>query len=675
MNLRKSKTAKLFAGALGLGMALSFALPAGAQTTAELTAQINSLLAMIAQLQAQIAGQGGQVPLGSVPQGSAVLFNTDLTIGSTGSDVTALQQWLVARGYLQMPAGVAYGYFGPITQSAVARYQAEAGISPAAGYFGPITRARLNAMATQPGTVPGTTPGTTPGTGITTPGVEGTLTVSSSNSGLISTLYEGDSMAPILGVKVEAKNSDIAVQRIKLELGTNTEIYNKVYSRLYVTDGSNTLASVDLNSSTVVKEGSSYYITITGFNLVVPRNGSRTIVIKADARNTFDSTDITNINASSARGRVQLAANGIRGIDGAGIDQYAGGSSDGAVASRTVTLSKGLSENATLKLSLNNSSPKKQDVVAASGATENELDKLSVLVFDVKAEKDDVTITDLQIGIAKTGTGNATASSTVYLYDGSTEIDSASVSGGNTAIFSDVDLTVSKDTTKTLTVKVDIRNANGTAANFVASASSTGITAENSKGDSATVSGSATGNSIGIRDVGAEVTLVSKNITTAGAPQGGSANTLSTSTLTATFNVKIKAVGGDIVLGDVGSTSANRVFTATGATNSFGLYANGVMSSVSGSGAVATSTSFTIPSVCTPISGTNSCTLAEGNEVTIPVTFVTYGRTAAGVAHTSGLYSVGLQSINWSSNNGATISSSTFMAGETDWRTADVSFP
>ncbi len=48
---------KLFAGAVGLSMILSaVAIPASAQTVAELTAQINSLLAMINQLQAQIAG-------------------------------------------------------------------------------------------------------------------------------------------------------------------------------------------------------------------------------------------------------------------------------------------------------------------------------------------------------------------------------------------------------------------------------------------------------------------------------------------------------------------------------------------------------------------------------------------------------------------------------------------
>ena len=148
---------KMFATAVAFTMVLSLvAVPASAQTTAELTAQINSLLAMIAQLQAQIAGSG------SASAGTAVQYNTDLTVGSTGADVTSLQQFLVGKGFLQMPAGVSYGYFGPLTKAAVASYQASVGITPAVGYFGPITRARINAMATAPGTTPGTT-STTPG--------------------------------------------------------------------------------------------------------------------------------------------------------------------------------------------------------------------------------------------------------------------------------------------------------------------------------------------------------------------------------------------------------------------------------------------------------------------------------------------------------------------------------
>jgi hypothetical protein len=471
-------------------------------------------------------------------------------------------------------------------------------------------------------------------------------------------------MVGILAIKIEAKNSDIAVQRVKLDMdetfgASDTKFYNKIFTKLYVTEGGNTLASSDLNSGTVVKDGSDYFITIAGFNLVVPKGGSKIIVIKADVYGSIDSSDFDSETYTLA-----LAANGIRGVDGAGIDQYAGST---AIAN-TPTIAADLTDSATLNVSLNSSSPKKQDVICSSGSNENECDDLTVLVFDAKAEKDDVTITDLQIGIAKTASAaSAIASSTVRIFDGSTELDSTTVTSPDTAIFSDLDVTIPKDTVKTFTVKMNVRNANATNASFVVSASSTGVTDENSRGDSVTTSGTATGYSIGIRKLGPEVTLVSKSVTTSGVPQGGSANTLATSTLTATFNVKIKAVGADVMFGTV--ASGTPAFASS--TTSFKAYRNGSYDSAIGG--QATSTSFTFPSTCTTSGLTNSCTLAEGSEVTVPVTFQIYGRNTAGTAQSSGLYSVGLEGVQWTANGSA--QTTTFMAGETDWRTSDVSFP
>lgn len=74
---------------------------------------------------------------------NAQTFNVNLTIGSRGADVISLQQILVAKGFLQMPSGVPYGYFGPLTRAAVARWQAASGITPPAGFFGPISRAAI----------------------------------------------------------------------------------------------------------------------------------------------------------------------------------------------------------------------------------------------------------------------------------------------------------------------------------------------------------------------------------------------------------------------------------------------------------------------------------------------------------------------------------------------------
>ena len=73
----------------------------------------------------------------------------DLTLGSRGSGVTVLQQFLISQNVGSSASALAAvgatGYFGVLTQAALAAFQAHAGISPSTGYFGAITRAYLHA--------------------------------------------------------------------------------------------------------------------------------------------------------------------------------------------------------------------------------------------------------------------------------------------------------------------------------------------------------------------------------------------------------------------------------------------------------------------------------------------------------------------------------------------------
>ncbi len=76
-----------------------------------------------------------------------VVFTKDLKYGSSGSDVMALQKFLIAKGS-GLAAGKlstygATGYFGVFTKSALIEYQKTIGIR-ATGYFGPQTRAYIN---------------------------------------------------------------------------------------------------------------------------------------------------------------------------------------------------------------------------------------------------------------------------------------------------------------------------------------------------------------------------------------------------------------------------------------------------------------------------------------------------------------------------------------------------
>jgi len=122
---------------------------------------IQDLLDQIARLQDQLrALQSGS---GSV---TSCNFTRSLTVGSRGEDVKCLQQYLNANGFTIASSGSGSSgnettYFGSLTRSAVARWQAANGISPAAGYFGPISRAK--ALAGGPGPTPTPTASPVPG--------------------------------------------------------------------------------------------------------------------------------------------------------------------------------------------------------------------------------------------------------------------------------------------------------------------------------------------------------------------------------------------------------------------------------------------------------------------------------------------------------------------------------
>jgi peptidoglycan hydrolase-like protein with peptidoglycan-binding domain len=106
--------------------------------------------ATIANVDAALHGKATAGSAGGTA--SSYAFTRDLTLGSRGEDVRALQQYLNTHGFAvalsaEGSLGQETDYFGPATQAALARYQAANGIAPAAGYFGPLTRASVSGTA------------------------------------------------------------------------------------------------------------------------------------------------------------------------------------------------------------------------------------------------------------------------------------------------------------------------------------------------------------------------------------------------------------------------------------------------------------------------------------------------------------------------------------------------
>ena len=165
--------AKVAAVATGLAMATSMFALAPMAHAALTPSQVQSILSLlssfgadastIANVQASLTGGTPSAP--STPATSSCSFSRSLTIGSSGADVTCLQNALIGAGF-SVPAG-ATGYFGTQTRTAVASWQSSKNIAPAVGYFGPISRAAFNLGGGVVVGPPGTTPTPTPtGTGL-----------------------------------------------------------------------------------------------------------------------------------------------------------------------------------------------------------------------------------------------------------------------------------------------------------------------------------------------------------------------------------------------------------------------------------------------------------------------------------------------------------------------------
>jgi len=236
-------------------------------------AQIQSILSLLSSFgseQATIdnvnASLRGQATSGTGSTGSAACsFTRALTVGAKGDDVTCLQTYLSGTGHFTYTG--AKGYFGSITQTAVAAWQAANGVAPAVGYFGSLSQAKYS-------TVAGTTTGGSTTGGTTTPAPTGTgLSVSGATQPAASLAPDSAARVPFTNFTVTAGSDgavtldSVVVKRVGLAANASWAGVTLLDSNGVQLGTAKTLNSNDqatIGDSVVIPAGQSQTFTVAG---------------------------------------------------------------------------------------------------------------------------------------------------------------------------------------------------------------------------------------------------------------------------------------------------------------------------------------------------------------------------------------------------------------------------
>lgn len=496
--------------------------------------------------------------LASASSASAYTYTRDLTLGATGADVVELQSMLVAGGHLVMPAGVSMGYFGTLTQSAVAKWQMSVGITPAVGYFGPISRAKASMVVT-------TTTTTTTSTSKLEGGDGDVQSITKTTSGTETTLGEGKT-EDVLGFDLEADdNSDLDVTSVRVKIGAGalgSTRLTRYLDEVAITLDGDVVGSAD--ASDFSRSGATSTATISLKDAVVGAGDESRFYVTLTAKDNIDTDDQDNtLTVMVDRVRVADATGAVLTESPAGISE------DVDFEDST--------DNDELKLQSSTDDPEARTIAVEENSTS---DEEVVFAFKLKTGSDSSEIDVLTIPVVfsfdNTASG-ATTTSEKIISDMWLEIDgdvyddydldtvtintnASNVLATSTVTIDEGDLTIDGDDSVDVLVYVKFGKQDGQYASGVTMTGKvygSSIEAENQEGDSVTITSasSITGEEQTLLSTGITAEYVSESFT-----EEKPADDLD-GTIKITFNVT--GMGDEFTFADDGS---DFTYSLTGAT-------------------------------------------------------------------------------------------------------------
>lgn len=474
-------------------------------------------------------------------------YNANLSVGSTGADVSALQAFLISKGFdikAVSSKAVAPGYFGSQTKSAVSAYQASVGL-PSTGFVGPLTRGVLNGTSATVSTTAcpvGFTCTANPGTVVTpvTPtalvmdGTDGSLTASLSSYASNVTIKKGETK-DLVAVKLQATAAPVSVTRFDVRFNTRPWLY---FSTITLKDSNGTVVATKALSSaadaTEITVGSDYLVRFEGINAVVTPGTDRTMVVSGTVLSTTDklSSDVSVI-VSVPNGSIRTL-NGKGYTDSIGLGTVAVSGTTG----RTATLSSsGSTGNILVKIAPNSPSTGIQ-TTSTSGETSN----VVLGRYDFKSENRASTINTLTFTLKDNGRNRAfsTMFKRLYIVDGATKYNVDSVA--TSSVFSNLTIDLPQDSWKTITLMADVADqddfVNGAIASTTITVNTTNIVGVDSNYTTVTASGAntVTSSDLTFLSNGASVTGIVSPVVVTPVDNGNSAVVKKTFAFTFKFN-------------------------------------------------------------------------------------------------------------------------------------------
>lgn len=380
----------------------------------------------------------------TAPVSASYTFTRDLTIGATGADVTALQNFLLSNGNT-IPAG-ATGYFGTQTRDALAAYQAAKGITPAVGYFGPMTRASVNAntvvVAPTVPVVPTTPVVVTP----VLAGGEGELNSFDTTTGTDSSVQEGQEEVKVLGIEFDAEDSDMMVNRVDVDVtvgntaGASSQLDNYI-TEVSLMIGGEIVASQDVDEAD--EEDDIYSFRFTGLDSVVKEDTTAKMYVLVSAVNNIDGDDAGNDIT------VTIPVDGVRAVDASGLsDTYVS-------PALSDSFDVGEEDIADVTITESTDNPDASILVAEE---DDESSEYTVFSFDIESEDAATEVNEIVIDVVSaSSTVNNLIKDLILVIDGEEyEGDIVSTTATSTSYTFDIDGDIEIDTDDEISAEVKV---------------------------------------------------------------------------------------------------------------------------------------------------------------------------------------------------------------------------